>query len=243
MKREALTLVIPCYNEAGAISATVTGWAGELSRLGIVFDIRVYDDGSRDDSAAIVERLAAVDPRVALIRKSNEGHGPTVMRGYREAGSEWVFQTDGDGELQPDEFEALWRARDSFDVLVGIRTGRASTAGRRALTFCSRLVVRLLFGQKVTDVNSPYRLMRRAWLATVLPLIPADSLIPNVAISGLAARSGARVFELPVRHVNRRTGISSVRSFRLWKLAIKGALQVAVISTRHAPRWTVPDAS
>jgi len=243
MTRDELTVVIPCYNESGAIATTVTDWAGELSRLGVAFAIRVYDDGSRDDSAGIVDKLAAADSRIALIRKPNEGHGPTIVRGYGEAGSDWVFQTDGDGELQPDEFEALWNARDSFDLLVGVRTGRASTTGRRALTFCSRLVVQLLFGRKVTDVNSPYRLMRRAWLATVLPLIPADSLIPNVALAGLAARSGARVFELPVRHVNRRTGVSSVRSLRLWKLAIKGALQVAVISTRRTPRWTVPDAS
>lgn len=238
-----LTVVIPCYNEEGAIGPVVSSWRDELDRLGIAFEIRVYDDGSRDRSREILQGLAEADRRVVPVAQANAGHGPTVLRGYREARTPWVFQVDGDGELQPSDFEPLWRERDRFDLLLGFRQGRLATGGRRALTAGSRGVVRLLFGPGVTDVNTPFRLIRRSWLDAMLPLLPSDSVIPNVVLAGLAVRSGARIAEYPARHENRRTGVTSVRSFRLWKLAAKGTLQAVRAALRPVPRWTIPAAS
>ena len=84
----ALTLVMPVYNEAAAIGGVVRSWAAELDRLGIDYEMRVYDDGSRDQSAAVLEQLSNEVPRLLVTRHSNRGHGPTILRGYREARGE-----------------------------------------------------------------------------------------------------------------------------------------------------------
>ncbi len=161
----ALTVVMPVYNEAAAIGDVVRAWAKELDRLGIDYEMRVYDDGSRDATATVLEELSHEVPRLLVTRHSNRGHGPTILRGYREARGEWVFQSDSDGEMEPDSFSLLWDRRADYDFLFGIRGGREWTPPRWVMTRASRLAVRMLFGKGVLDVNTPYRLMRRERLA------------------------------------------------------------------------------
>src|SRR5438445_3120274 len=94
-----LTVVMPAYNEAGAIREVVGGWDRQLGSLGVRYEIRVYDDGSRDGTGDLIAALAREHPTVAAVRQTNRGHGPTILRGYHEARGEWVFQTDSDDEI------------------------------------------------------------------------------------------------------------------------------------------------
>lgn len=216
-----LSVVMPVFNEAEAIRGVLEAWLAELERLGIDFEILVYDDGSSDTTPEILDALAATESRVRVTTQSNRGHGPTISRGYREAVGEWVFQTDSDNELPPEGFEALWRRRGDYDLLLGARHQRRSSLARKAVTFLASAVVRSLFGSGVQDVNSPYRLMRRARLAPLLDLLPDEAFAPNVLISGLAVRQGLRILELPVRHQPRSSGRGSLTSSRLVRGALK----------------------
>jgi dolichol-phosphate mannosyltransferase len=210
----ALTVVMPVYNEEAAVGGVVRAWAVELDRLGIDYELRVYDDGSRDRTGEALVKLSEEIPRLLVTRHSNRGHGPTILRGYREARGEWVFQTDSDGEMEPDSFGRLWAERDRYDFLFGIRAGRVWTAPRWVMTRVSRLAVRALFGKGVADVNTPYRLMRRARLAELVSGLPDDLFAPNVILSGLAVRAGLRIWQTPVPHQGRRHGGGSLVSFR-----------------------------
>jgi glycosyltransferase involved in cell wall biosynthesis len=210
----ALTVVMPVYNEEKAVAEVVRAWADELDRLGIDYELRVYDDGSRDRTGEVLETLSQELPRLLVTRHTNRGHGPTILRGYREARGEWVFQTDSDGEMEPDSFGKLWERRDGHDFLFGTRAGRQSTPARWLVTRVSRLAVRLLFGQGVRDVNTPYRLMRRERLAPLLAGLPDDLFAPNVILSGLAARERLRIWHTEVAHQGRRHGGGSLVSLR-----------------------------
>ena len=243
----ALTVVMPVYNEEGAIRDVVRSWAAELDRLGIDYEMRVYDDGSRDRSAAVLEELSNEIPRLLVTRHANRGHGPTILRGYREARGEWVFQTDSDGEMEPDSFARLWQRRDDYDFLFGIRAGRVWTAPRWVMTRGSRLAVRLLFGGGVADVNTPYRLMRRERLVELLAGLPDDLFAPNVILSGLAVRAGLRIFQTDAPHQGRRTGTASIagvrkmirpatRSLRQTIAIARGARRRAAAKTATQPR-------
>src|SRR5213594_2830385 len=103
-----LTVVMPAYNEAGAIREVVTGWDRQLAALGVPYEIRVYDDGSRVGTGDLLAGLARERPTLTAVRQPNRGHGPTILRGYREARGEWVFQTDSDGEMGPESFPLVW---------------------------------------------------------------------------------------------------------------------------------------
>ena len=229
-----LMVVLPVYNEEGCIGEVVCAWTGMLGALGVDFEVLVLNDGSRDATA---ERLRAWEatPRVRVIHKPNEGHGPTILRGYAlaVAGAEWVFQVDSDNELPASAFAAFWTPREGYDFLFGIRTGRVQGAGRGAISAVSRGVVRWLGGAGVADVNVPYRLMRAAALGRFLPLIPPDTFAPNVAIAGLAARGGFRIHNSPVPHAARRTGAVSLTRWRVWRAAARSLGQTVRILWRN----------
>ncbi|MBM4439237.1 MAG: glycosyltransferase family 2 protein [Candidatus Rokubacteria bacterium] len=230
--RPELAVVIPAYNEEAAIGAVVERWSAVLERLKIDYEIRVYDDGSRDGTAAALAATAATNARVLVAAHPNRGHGPTILRGYHEAKAEWVFQVDGDGEGPPEAFEALWAQRETADLLVGRRVSRVSPLPRRLITAACRLAVRALFGAAIHDVNCPYRLMRGASLHAVLVDVPVDTFAPNAVIVGLAARRGLRTREMPIVWEGRRTGTVSIVGRRLWKGAFRAFREALAISRR-----------
>src|SRR5262249_56214122 len=104
LSRPELSIVMPVYNEAAVIGDVVTSWLRELERLGIGYEFLAYDDGSRDESGRILERLGERVPGLVVSSQANAGHGSTILRGYREARGDWVFQVDSDDEIGPANF-------------------------------------------------------------------------------------------------------------------------------------------
>jgi glycosyltransferase involved in cell wall biosynthesis len=233
-----LSLVMPAYNEEGAIRDVIVGWDTQLAALGVPYEMRVYDDGSRDGTGTLLEALARERPNLVAIRKPNSGHGPTILRGYREARGEWVFQVDSDDEMSWDAFPSVWSRRGDADLVFGYRVERESPAARRLITIISRMTVRLLFGAGVRDVNTPYRLFRRTLLTRLLRAVPPDAFAPNVILSGLAIRAGARIIEVPVPHRGRRTGATHIVRLKMWKAALTSfgqTVRAALAARRGIP--------
>ena len=216
-----LSVIMPAYNEERSIPAVVCAWMAALDRLKIDYEFLAYDDGSVDGTGILLRELAARHPRLVVVSHANRGHGPTILSGYRDARGEWVFQMDSDGQVGPDAFEGLWSRRDRFDFLIGVRRTRGPAVARRVVTLASRVLVWMLFGRGISDVNSPYRLMRRSCLEAMLPAVPPNAFAPNVILSGLAARRKLRLYETGVAHVARRTGSASLAGWRLWKTALR----------------------
>ena len=227
---------MPVYNEAEAVGAVVRSWTDELDRLKIGYEFLVYDDGSRDGTAEALNKVASDRPRLVVKRHANIGHGPTISRGYREAKGEWVFQIDSDDEMAPASFEQLWARRAEYDLLLGCRKDRAARLGRRIISAGSRAIVGLLFGRGLRDVNTPYRLIRRSALMTMMPRIPSQAFAPNVIMAGLAVRDGLRVHQIWVPHQPRRVGKGSIAGWRQWKTALRCAIETASVAWRSDSR-------
>jgi glycosyltransferase involved in cell wall biosynthesis len=214
-----LSLVVPAWNEAAAIAAVVAEWRTVLDGLGVSWELRLYDDGSTDGTAELLAPLAAAEPRLVVIHQTNRGHGPTVLRGYREARGAWIAQADGDGEIPAAAFPDLWRAREGADMVLGSRQGRTQPLSRRLLTAGARRAVRLLAGSAPADVNCPFRLLRAAACGPLFTLLGADAAVPNVTLAALAVARGLTLREVPVPHVGRRAGQSSLGPARVVRLA------------------------
>ena len=228
MKPYDLSVVMPVYNEAEAIGPVLKKWMAMLDTLGIRYRIRAYNDGSKDATGKILSEIAdASDGRVLAVDKANSGHGPTILRGYREAAedSEWVFQIDSDDEMGPESFPELWAKRNDYDFLVGRRDGRRQPLARKVVSFVSRLCVRLFYGKGIWDVNTLYRLMRAEIFAPFYAQIPDDTFAPNVILSGLAARHRLRLLEIPVPQHDRTTGEVSIKKWKLLKAAARSFAQ------------------
>lgn len=231
--RHELTVVMPVYNEADGLADCVASWRRTLDDLGIEHRLLVLDDGSTDATADVLARLAD-DTRIDTVSKANEGHGPTVLRGYADAvtDSDWVFQVDSDDEIPASAFPAVWDARTGHDAVFGYRTDREQPIDRRIISRVAAVSVRRLFGSHVRDVNVPYRLLRADALAPVLDTIPADTFAPNLVVSGVLGRDRAGFAEVPVPHTPRRTGQVSIAGLGAVRVAARSFVQTLQLAWR-----------
>ena len=224
-----LTVVMPVYNEEASLGGCARSWTQTLDDLGIDYRLLIVNDGSKDATADVLAELAD-HPRVLGVTKDNEGHGPTILRGYRlgVATSTWVFQVDSDDEIPASAFADVWAARHDVDAVFGLRTGRGQSPDRKLISKVAALTSRVLLRGRVTDVNVPYRLMRAEVLAPVVAALPADTFAPNVVISGALGRDTDRFTEVPVPHQDRAAGEVSIVGW--------GAIKAAMRSFRQTVR-------
>ena len=236
--RLELCAVMPVYNEEEIVGSVAESWLGVLDGLGIDYELVAIVDGATDSSEQILRAVAERHRRLVVDVKPNSGHGPTVLRGYRRGvvTADWVFQTDSDDEMPAASFGELWAIRHDVDGVIGIRTSRNQSPGRRAISRLARLTARVAFGCRLADVNCPYRLMRSSTLAPLLAPIPDDTFAPNVVLSGMLARSRARLAEVPVPHRDRTTGAVSILGWRALRAAVRSFEQTVRLSRTRIPR-------
>lgn len=222
---ERLCVVMPVYNEQDAIGPVLEKWTKALDALQVDYTIRPYNDGSKDNTLAVMKSVAAHLPHVEVRDKPNGGHGNTILTGYREAVLDcfdWIFQVDSDDEMGPEKFEEIWNKRNDYDFLVGIRDGRRQALPRKIISLVSRFCVKIFYGRDtIWDVNTPYRLMRTSAFKDIYEQIPLTTFAPNVIISGMVARNQLRYFEIRVPQHDRTTGEVSIKKWKLLKAAAK----------------------
>jgi dolichol-phosphate mannosyltransferase len=222
-----LSVVIPAYNEAESIERLVDELALALPAVAREFDVIVVDDASTDETPAILHRLAAERAWLHVERAGrNAGHGPSVIRGLDRASAEWILQIDSDGQFVVTEVALLWAARDACDVALGVRVRRNDPRHRLLLTRAVRIAARALGTRGLRDVNTPFRLVRRAVWEELRPLIDPATLAPNIFVSLGASVRGWRVVEVPVTHLPRATGTASLRTLRLLRFSLRGLAQL-----------------
>lgn len=151
---ETLYIVVPAYNESKNVEQLVQDWYPVVeahngdgsSRLAII------DDGSRDNTYALLQKLQEGRPLLEPLTKPNGGHGATVLYGYRyaiEHNADWIFQTDSDGQTNPAEFEAFWDMREQYDAILGNRSEREDGSSRKFVERTVCFLLKLYFGVKV----------------------------------------------------------------------------------------------
>lgn len=230
-----LSAVVPVYNEADTIERLVEDLERELLPFASELEVIVVDDASTDETPRILERLAQHRPWLHVHRaKQNAGHGAAVLRGLELAHGEWIFQIDSDGQFVVGEFPRLWDRRDEADLVLGLRTNRHDPLHRLVLTRAVRLAASVLAGRRITDANTPFRLMRRSLWDDLQPVIQPDTLAPNIFVTLGAAVRGRRIVDVPVTHLPREVGTSTLRALRLLRFSLRGLRQLVAFRYRLA---------
>ena len=226
-----VAVVIPVFNEEKLIGECINEWLNVLDSVNLNYEILIIDDGSSDATISIVERYGD-NQNVQVIIKQNEGHGPTILAGYKRAVgiAEWVFQADSDNEISPNQFSALWSRRQGQDAVIAWRQGRNQTTVRRLVTFFARVTTKVLFRCHLRDVNIPFRLIRSETLAILLEKIPSDTFAPNIALSGALSLMNYQVEECPVVFNQRIVGESSLSNLGAVRKGGRALLELIKIS-------------
>ena len=219
--------VMPAYNEAENIEETIRQWypvVEQLSQKGVDSRLVIANDGSKDNTFAIMQGLKKKYPLFEPLNKPNSGHGATVLYLYRYAISnraDFIFQTDSDGQTNPDEFWQMWDNREKYDFQIGNRKGRQDGGNRVFVTKTLRLVVWLMFHEWVTDANTPFRLMKSEKLKPIMDVIPHDYFLCNVAISAIAVKWDYKIGWYDITFKPRQGGVNSINMKRIIKIGWK----------------------
>ena len=226
-----VAVVIPVFNEEKLIGECINEWLNVLDSVNLNYEILIIDDGSSDATISIVERYGD-NQNIQAIIKQNEGHGPTILAGYKRAVgiAEWVFQADSDNEISPNQFSALWSRRQGQDAVIAWRQGRDQTTVRRLVTFFARVTTKVLFRCHLRDVNIPFRLIRSETLTILLEKIPSDTFAPNIALSGALSLMNYQVEECPVIFNERIVGESSLSNLGAVRKGGRALLELIKIS-------------
>ncbi|WP_158655174.1 glycosyltransferase family 2 protein [Flavivirga eckloniae] len=225
-----LYVVIPVFNEEEIIKAVVEDWITLLNKLKISYKLKIFNDGSTDSTLEELKMLKNHYPNcIELIDQKNSGHGPTILRSYRESlDSEWIFQVDSDNEIKAHYFEDFWKVKDNYDFIIGKRVNRNSPVFRKIMTYFSYLVVKYFYGKGIKDVNCPYRLMRTNVFKDIFMNIPDDTFAPNIIISGMALRKGLNVNSFDIEFNTSVNKVSSLSSniTKLARISVNSFLEI-----------------
>ncbi len=224
---EKIYFVMPAYNEAENIGEVVKQWHPVVEKCnaqGIESKLVIANDGSKDNTFELMQELQKDYPYLVPLNKKNSGHGSTVLYLYRyalENGADYVFQTDSDGQTNPEEFWQMLENRKNFDFQIGTRYGREDGFSRIVVTKTLRLVVWMMFGEFVKDANTPFRLMRAEKLQKIMDVIPPDYFLCNVAISAIAKKWKYKIGWYPITFRPRQGGVNSINMKRIFRIGVK----------------------
>ncbi|HKW44697.1 MAG TPA: glycosyltransferase family 2 protein [Candidatus Eremiobacteraceae bacterium] len=203
----SLTVFFPAYNEEDIIEKTVSGAVAACAPLADDLEVIVVDDGSADRTAAIVEGLSAADPRVRLVRhERNRGYGAALRTGFASARKELVFFSDADGQFDLRELPGSLSMLAQAPVVAGYRIKRNDPPHRLFIARTYKLIIRLVFGLRIRDIDCAFKLFRRDVFDGLI-LESNGAFISSELLIKLSRR-GVPIAERGVNHYPRTTGYS-----------------------------------
>jgi glycosyltransferase involved in cell wall biosynthesis len=215
-----ISVFLPSHNEEANVERVVSGYVREMPRIADDFEVIVVDDGSRDRTGAIADRMAAADPHVRVVHHPvNRGYGGAVISGIRAARMPYVLLSDGDGQFDPAEVAKLAAFMPEYDVVVGFRARRADHLIRKLNGAAWTALVRMLLGITIGDIDCGFKLFKREFL-DAMELKARGAMISTELMARLAG-SGARVKEVEVTHLPRLAGEQSGANVRVVARAFK----------------------
>ena len=214
----SLSVFFPAYNDAPSLPKLLARTFDALELHVADYEVIVVNDGSYDNTAAVLEHLRAqYGPRLRVVtHPRNRGYGGALRSGFEAATKEFVFYTDGDSQYDVGELPRLLDLVGPDTGLVnGFKLERHDPAHRiwigKTYNFCARLLFRI----RIRDIDCDYRLIRRSLLQRIHLTSTSGTIC--VELVRKLEMTGCEVLETGVRHYPRLYGKSQF--FRLRSLA------------------------
>ena len=214
---ERALVIVPTYNERENIRAIIEAALSKDARI----DMLIVDDGSPDGTGAIVDEIAAANPRVhCLHREGKMGLGTAYLAGFRwalERQYDYVFEMDADFSHNPDHLPEFLRRIEDADLVLGsrYRNGRVTVVNwpmsRLLLSYFANIYARAVTGLQLFDSTGGFKCFRRKVLESIdLTAVKSNGYAFQIEMSFRAWKKGFRIVEIPIVFVDRTEGESKM---------------------------------
>ena len=203
----SLSVVIPAFNEEGAVQATIEDVRTAMDPLGIPYEIIVVDDGSEDNTLEIARQTGVIVDS----NQVNTGYGAALKRGVKRAQYEYVAILDADGTYPPYYLPSMLAMCRAPDMVVGDRGAGMKNVPwiRKPAKWVLNTFASFLAERKLNDLNSGLRVFRKSELVPFIPLLPQKFSF-TTTITLCMSCNGKRMIYTPIQY-GKRVGKSKIR--------------------------------
>jgi glycosyltransferase involved in cell wall biosynthesis len=201
----SLSVILPAHNEEEAIATTVHEVIETLSAWMLDFEVIVVDDGSQDHTGVILDIIAATHPCLKVIHHSvNQGYGAALVSGFEAVTTDLAFFMDSDGQFDIHDLEQFFPLIEEYDAVLGYRIDRQDTWMRRVNAWGWKILVGMVFGIYVRDVDCAFKLYPADFFHEYK--LETRGAMINTEILYKFTRAGNTYTQVGVRHLPRHGG-------------------------------------
>lgn len=208
MTVNSLSVFMPAYNEEKNIGGTLEQVLNVLKPLGISeYEVIVVNDGSKDNTAGVVEEWEKKDSHVRLVNhEKNKGYGEAVKTGFYSAKFDYLVFIDSDGQFDFGDITKLMEKIDTADVVVGYRVNRQDSFMRILNGWGWTQISNILFGLNIRDVDCAFKLFKKKVIETIPHLESTRGAMINPETLARSKKAGFKIAEVGVQHFPRKEG-------------------------------------
>lgn len=201
-----LSFIVLAFDDAPTLPQVARDACDVLAGLAERFEVLLVDDGSRDDTAAVIRALEdELEPVRGVFHPKNRGVGAAFASGVAAARYEVIGYTDGDGQYQLEDLAGVLAGLEGVDACSGYREHRADPFWRTVASRTYGALLGVVFGLGLRDNNCALKLYTRRFLEASRPQI-SDGPFYDAEVFARGQGAGFRVAEVPIRHLPRRFG-------------------------------------
>jgi len=216
-----ISVVMPAYNEAANIEETICKCFETLSLLTDDAEVVVTNDGSRDETGAVLAEMKTRYPRLVVIENNpNQGYGAALGRAIYSSTGDVVISLDSDGQFDiSDTRDLLPLLKDDVDIVAGYRKAKKDSVFKVLADRIMNLMIRLMFNVRYKDTNCALKLYKGDVIRSMHLEARGFQLPTEIILKAHA--SGLNVIESPVNHQERSGGQSSLAPIKTgWQMFI-----------------------
>ncbi len=212
-----ISIILPCLNEEDNVELVVTDVFKWFNNENLDGEVIAVNDGSEDQTGALLDRMAVSNDKLSVIHHNeNKGHGIALFSGFSQAQGEIWGMMDSDGQMHAEDFSGLLPFVKPGQIAIGRRVKRVDPLPRRMFMRTYALLVWIILGVRVKDVNCGMKLFHSSDWSKLMPKIATGGFF-HAELLCRSKRQGISINVVPVSHYPRHGGKQTGASIKVIK--------------------------